>query len=56
MSIELTSVCMMCGNIEHHAMGFLGNRAHYRCRQCGWMWSEKVSAETREAFETQEGA
>lgn len=29
-------------------LGVLGNTAHYRCRQCGYQWGERVDAEDDE--------
>lgn len=30
--------CPIC-DAPNHPLGRLGHRTHYRCRQCGWMWS-----------------
>ena len=37
--------CEQCGTEqawEEALIGPLGNRVHFRCRQCGWDWSEEV--------------
>lgn len=36
------SDCPACGYQtvdDENWMGVLGNRDHFRCRRCGWMWS-----------------
>ena len=34
--------CEMC-NGPHQLLGFLGNLAHFRCRNCGWMENREVN-------------
>lgn len=33
--------CSACGG-ELVTLGILGNRAHYRCRNCGWQQSQVI--------------
>jgi hypothetical protein len=35
--------CKLCGG-QLSLLGKLGNLLHYRCRQCGAMWSRKSKA------------
>lgn len=35
-------MCPMCSDNRPTLLGFLGTRAHYRCRACGWTYSPEL--------------
>lgn len=40
----MTSICPACED-ENEPLGLLGQRLRYRCRCCGWQWSEPINRE-----------
>lgn len=44
MSDDHTPECPQCGG-HAEPLGALGSLMHYRCRQCGWTFSEPAQAE-----------
>lgn len=37
---ELADECPQCGGASPVLLGLLGRLAHYRCRACGWTFSQ----------------
>lgn len=35
--------CPMCNSDQAMLVGTLGTRDHFRCRLCGWVWSEDAT-------------
>lgn len=43
-----TAYCPMCDH-ENEPMGALGFKIHYRCRDCGFEYSETIEEENHES-------
>lgn len=42
------AMCDACCYEDNEPMGVLGRRAHYRCRACGWEWSQLLEYASRD--------
>jgi len=44
----------VCCYEDNEPMGALGRTLHYRCRACGWMWSERLVDTTEDELKNSE--